>query len=396
MADEQTSPATPGGTNFVIRELTGDQRTIELVGRALPYRPIVFRGTQAVDKTWNGGNPVATMQVGGPQEDPSDFTGWWKDRFIKAFTPEGVAVQPDGAINLNGSPVATVKDGVDLLDDVRRKGQLLEVAWAHIVRRGVLESFEQKWHRVQDVEWAMHFEWQGQGEPDVPSVVSGRTSISDLASDMDTAVKAVQAAASPPDNLALDGDVLGQLQAGIAKLASDVDDLQAAVEAGIDAVSTPFDIARQVAAVLAGVVGHCDDILEQFWSTPPGLLLQAGLTDPSSLSSGEVLATDLYVSDLLVAVKGVQQLAVEQQQNVNQDTDPDLLDVFFAQAGTDLRYVSLSYYGTMDQWRDLAWYNDIDMSGSELEQGHIVYVPTLQVLQNPMASPPDPTTTGAA
>lgn len=389
MASGQDTDPNPGGTDFVIEELTGDQREIRLVGRALPYRPIELSGIQAGDKTWYPGNPIATPQIFGPQEDPSDFNGFWKDRFIKSFTPDGKSVRPEGAIMLNGSPVATVKDAIELLDDVRRKGQMLRLSWAHIVRQGWLQKFSQKWHRVQDCEWGMHFEFVSQGDAQMPTVLSARSSATDIASDFGDAVAAVQVAATPPDGMAIDSDALGALYAGIAKLAADVDALQSAVENSIDAVLTPFDVARQLSAVLSGAVGNCQDLLEQLWSTPPALLLQAGLQNPDSLGSGDVLAVDLWVNDTVSAVRTAQDLAIEQQQNVMVDDDPELLDVFFAQAGTDLRIVSTNYYGTPDNWRDLADYNDIDMGQSELDLGQVVYIPRIQILQRPLASPPD-------
>ena len=76
-----TGTVASDGSSFSIRELTGDQRSVILTGRGMPYRPLGFKGKQGLTITWLPGNPIATATVLGPQEDPSDVNGYWKDNF---------------------------------------------------------------------------------------------------------------------------------------------------------------------------------------------------------------------------------------------------------------------------------------------------------------------------
>lgn len=158
LGKDETGQATRG-PDFVIRELTGQQREIRLRGRALPYRPLEFSGSQRTKLTWYQGNPIATQQVLGPIEDVTTVQGMWKDRFMTGDAT-------NGGMLVNGDPaaIAGAAEAVALMNEVRIGGNAVLVNWGPEVRVGILRNFSAKWDREQDVAWSMEFEWSSRGK----------------------------------------------------------------------------------------------------------------------------------------------------------------------------------------------------------------------------------------
>lgn len=151
--------------SLIIQELTGEKRSLTLKQRSLPYTSVSWAGNMRTNTTWYQGNPVATQQVLGPEEEPTTLEGTWKDRFIRG-TVEQVGF---------GREVAFATDLVDFMTELRTAGQLLQVSWGPETRRGILVMFDPRYLRLQDIEWTAEFEWQGRGpvtprvpEPDAP------------------------------------------------------------------------------------------------------------------------------------------------------------------------------------------------------------------------------------
>ena len=65
-------------SSFSIMELSGDERWVTLIDRALPYRPLSLVTDQKVEVTWYPGNPHATASVLGAREAPTTIRGFWK------------------------------------------------------------------------------------------------------------------------------------------------------------------------------------------------------------------------------------------------------------------------------------------------------------------------------
>src|SRR5262245_12238919 len=139
---------------FTVQELSGDGRTLELTSRALPYRPFTLEGEHRVEVTWYPGNPVGTAQVLGAKETTTSINGWWKDRFLG-----DVDVSAPALASVDGTPITSARQLAETVDDIRRKGQLLEVVWNHLARRGFITSFRQTWHTIKDLEWEIEFTW---------------------------------------------------------------------------------------------------------------------------------------------------------------------------------------------------------------------------------------------
>ena len=115
MADQ--SYGTP--SSFIIREITGLQRVLELQGRAMPYRGLKVGGDMRAEVTWYPGSPVGSLQILGPKEGETTIHGTWKDRFIMpSANGAGAAYWDDGT----GGGVVQVHSG--RLEAMRRPAAL--------------------------------------------------------------------------------------------------------------------------------------------------------------------------------------------------------------------------------------------------------------------------------
>jgi hypothetical protein len=155
---------------FLIRELSGEGRTLKLVGSALPHRPASWKGSQRMVTTWYPGNAEeASQQVLGPQDDPSDFEGTWRRTLLGRL--------PASLLDKAGSETKLVHpmDLANVMDDFRRRGNRLRVTWAavdgtgqdrgKVVREGRLKEFTMSPERIDDIGWKAQFEWAGRGQP---------------------------------------------------------------------------------------------------------------------------------------------------------------------------------------------------------------------------------------
>jgi hypothetical protein len=166
--DSVLGDANPGAPALTIEELTGARRTIELRGRALPYRPVGWGGHMRTKNTWYQGNPVATQQVLGPELPDTVLEGQWKDRFMFGAEAAGEV----SAVLVNGSPteVRSAEAAVSLFYELLNSGNTLQVIWGPEVRVGILVDFVPKYQRLQDIEWRAEFEWSSRGEIEARAV----------------------------------------------------------------------------------------------------------------------------------------------------------------------------------------------------------------------------------
>ncbi len=117
-----------------------------------------------------------------------------------------------------------------------------------------------------------------------------------------------------------------------------------------------------------------NDIVQLIASTPARTINAS--FDVTDVPVGDVLASEVYVRSISTAAKSVRTQAAGQASTLTaQVSQQDLLAAFIAQAGTDLRDVSIAYYGTPDQWRALLQYNELP--SSQLKAGTMVLVPKI-------------------
>lgn len=396
---------------FQIEELSGQERLLILVGRALPYRPISFSGTQRMVKTWYPGSPVATVQVLGSQEDDTTIHGMWKDRFLGTVTTNGKIVpKPDAQVilvdeNANQQTLERAIDVVSTIDDFRRKGQLLRVTWGPEIRHGFIEQFVRDWDREQDVAWEIKFSWisiedpQGQQTvtPAISNLSDSKSNLLQVLTDINNARKTLTASLN---------EFNATLNSKINKLNSSIQDAFDTFDKTTETIIDPAVSALRLISTYHRINGDAQDsvttldsrvswgILSRFpGDTGPG----TSLPPADSLPLGTRITADKQTRRLRRALRQTQAEAISQQSITSKSILPDLIAVFTARAELDLRDVSSRYYGTPHEWQRIARYNKI--KGSSLLAGQTILVPRIQATTNTknptlQAQPPKAIETG--
>lgn len=378
-------------TTFQIKELTGDQRTLVLRDRALPYRPFELSGSQRNTIEWYPGSPIGTLQVYGSKEETTVCNGQWKDKFLAGSAGTapaevgradtigvqtliddiGQSIQAE-VIDSQARVLRTAIDLCTLVDDIRRKGQEIEVTWLNQVRRGIIERFTTRWETGHDVAWEIAFVWISQGESlsDI-AFKSDASDLADLPNKMQSLMDeefAAEAAVVPQagDRFA---DINGALQEAGAELQRLTDDLTDMVVQASATITAPGEAVRRAVGILDGLKLTAELWWEIACDTADGVSLD--LTE--LLSFGEVLAQRGELRERAGAANEMRNLAAREQAKLLSSLNADVIRVFQARDGQDLREVSLTFFGTPDEWRSLMLFNNL--TTSQLSAGQVVFVP---------------------
>jgi hypothetical protein len=377
------------GPAFTIQEVGG--QSIVLSGRALPYRPLKFQGTQQLEQTWYPGYDRATVQVLGPHEENTTINGMWKDRFL---AENGVGVfggvpSPRSAIVSAGQPIFSTIEAVTLFENLRRSGVQIDVSWGPVARRGYLRSFSHTWTTEHDCEWEMEFLWtsnesartvtppnEGRPRPILPQEAAAnvglefkaipiepswldkvRTSVSNLRGRMLDSLSAYSAGLQ---------DIQSTLRQMSGLIGSTVTESLALIN---QASSTGLDVlgvANSVGSTL-GSFRSIDEVAAQQWSA---ILGGAGVT-MATLNTGEpnptsILLTTYNQSEAQRLGRAQIRLLQELQAQIDASLEPVPDTFYVTRDGDNLRGISTLFYGTPDRWTEiqeknkelLAGYND--------------------------------------
>lgn len=366
-------------TAFVLQELPVDApgaRTVELFGRALPYRPMAVGGTMRAQTDWYPGNPVATVQILGPEEKPITVKGMWKDRFIRDTTSVNSAIAKVNGVQVEDSYALFV-----VIDEMRRQGRYIRLTWDLLIREGFIEEFVATFDRHEDIEWDLTFKVTSQGDTFAPAVISSATDLTSSVSSWYKIRNSIADAASKvPFQQALAfaqkiASVIGQVEDGIVA----VTDAVSAVSSEV-ALSVPSN-ARRMAGIAQGVQDSATTLVTLCGSQPPMTCFVVDRTP----TFGDYISAQTYLQSLSDIGRAARYLAAQQRQQFIAQVQPDLVGQFIARDGTDLRDVSKFYYGTPDQWRTLMLFNGFLTSA--LNAGDLVLVPKLgSIFTDPTSS----------
>lgn len=410
------------GGPFTIRELTGQMREVTLTDRALPYRPFTLTTTQRAEIGWLPGYAVATATILGAAEEPTTINGYWKDRFIGAIPgstgPQSPFSAARGALvsvsasltggfggqggstaapfSVDGKPVLTVQEAVDLFDDICRQGQLLAVVWETQARHGHLTKFEKRWHNTHDVEWDMTFEWTGRGDPVAAAVHATDVTAQDtralLEATLDDAIAVLGEAQAIARELT---DLLDSQLQKIADLVQQVGD---AVDSTGDAATAPLDTTRRMLGLLESIEGECVTAAEELESKPAiawhrlaqsatrvggtatyatarALGLETGSGGPARLTVAQRVDAYAFVGSMKSALRAVKYQALERRAAMARQVRSEIAGTFTARQGDDLRDAAFQFYGAVDEWRRIMLFNGL--LSSALTPGQAVRVPRI-------------------
>ena len=381
-------------TTFKIEEI-GDSPnetglySVDLRGRALPYKSFELTGTQRAEITFYQGNPVGSAQVMGPEEKPTTLHGMWKYKFIYGNQPgpasDGVAVVSDGgAVRAAADPMDLCK----VVDAIRKRGRLVKVTWDEIVREGILTQFVQKWQERQDVEWEMEFSWTSQGQSASPLGTSNMDAASSTVSTLQRAFDDFDSAMNDVNNYIYAAtDFMADVQAAITKIGSSITTVVNTASATVSyAEGTPNSVEQNLIGNCVSVEQACLNFYDTITSTPPfQTTWQPSTTTtptppPATSASTKALQFFLFKQAALSA-KAMARTARQQRQLLLRKVDPTLLTVVYAKSGQDLRAISLIVYGTSDQAQALKAYNRF--STSLIRPGTMVLCPQLTASTQP-------------
>lgn len=372
------SQSVDTGSAFEITELTGEGRAVSLLGRGLPYRPFTIKSLQRLELTWYPGNPVATSTILGAGLEPTTIHGYWKDKYIgNSIDSLTATANTNGnqvaAITLNKQQIATCRDAAKLFRSLVASGQLLEVRWDEIVRRGHLKDFQEDWHDTRDLEWTMSFDWISTGDDTGSPAFQTETTVGDTNNVLRAQNTALQRSAIPTFPIASTFNVA--MVGNLTTINNSV--MQGStVETNLASSSiSPFDSTRRMVAITGGVALQTQALIRFFSSQPPRTL-NVGVTNVSTMTLGQIVQAESYVRGVQRNAAKMRRTAVIRQILLAAQIESNLLAIYRARQNDDLRDVSRLYYGTTTQWRNLMYFNELSGSGG-LTGGELIMVPKL-------------------
>lgn len=386
MADQ--SYGTP--SSLLIREITGLQRVLELQGRAMPYRGFRVGGKMRAEFTAYPGSPVRSLQILGPEEDETPIHGEWKDRFIMPAAQGVGAAKWDDGTGAGVVQVANVKDLVKAMDSIRRGGQLVRVTWSGIARVGILAHFVATFENEHDAAWEGSFEWSSQDEALAPLIITATPNstgaISGAQGQMSkfaTALNNVSATiAAVQDKVEIAEGVVGGVLTKLNTINDAVfgmTDIANTVTVGGASVS---DSARAMIGGFNNISALASDLMSTMRAFAPADLFtlnQALPTAPGwpAPSVGTQLAAVAFQRSVIGIARDLRAQAAKASSDLEAQVgvSAPVIATIIGKQSSDLRKLSMQYYGTQDNWQKIASFNGL--SGGLIPPGKLLMVPRL-------------------
>lgn len=329
---------------------------LQLVGRALPFRPMKFGTGQRVQTTFYPGNPVGSQLTIGPKLKPSVFNGEWNDKYLG-----------------NGQAEALK----ELLETISEAGVSVEVTWPMAalggtteaptitgkptVRIGILDEFDWTYlYGIEDIAWEAHFDWRAKGGTSAQAPISAtgtlnpREGFADVAADLQLFKAMGQAFLESP----------GVASIGVPQAAQNAfNNVFAVVDSAVDAVI------QATSGVTSATLIPAAAAQQLITSCQSGAQACANMVD-------NLMAIDLLVLEVQDSALGLLRLVdplfdaahqadaaaetcCDNAVGIQQATIPDVIATVIAPAGTDLRDLALKFFGDADAWQAIAIANDI-------------------------------------
>lgn len=341
---------------FIIRELTGTQRSVQLNGRALPYRPVEFVGEQAHVQTWYPGNPVATIQVLGPREGALNIGGTWKTSKLVG----SVKLLGFDDIPSDGGTV-TAEDLVQVFHRLRIAGNALEVRWGPEVRRGVLYRFSPNYQRLEDIEWTAEFVWSQRGDQ-----LPARAARTENPAQTTTAAmnRLSDAAAAEPPSI--------------------VDQAREVVRTGVDAMRQGISTFTQTVVQIQSTANVASARFQQLQAITQEVVDTTRALRKGSLDLPytkllpiddvvQVLRVENWRRDVGANARRTGAQAVRGRDDVAARSVPGYLAIVTLRENQTLRHLALTFYGSADAWTVIADANGL--TGSTAPVGTVLRIP---------------------
>lgn len=371
--------------------------TLILTDRALPYMPLSISGKQRAEFNWYPGNPQATVQMLGPEEGTITLKGFWKDKFIQGTgAAQWVGSEVSelraalGTANTQGASVASVVELVKIVDNMRRMGRRIKLAWDRLIRYGHIVGFTQTWQTTHYCEWELEFAVVALEEPRIESSNPSQPNLGDVAvqasqwvGDLATAKESYKPSAIvvAPELQVWLNDFDKQCFTASAYISGAASYSAQLVQLGPNTARSVMASVLGVGTTAARSVGTVLDVaLTEVFAigsfTAAGVSLVTGETNEfreDSLPFGVQLGATSYQRQIRNATQSIAYSTAVSRWAMQQQLQDELKASFVAKQDTDLRDVSTQFYGTPDNWRDLLIYNGL--TSSKLTAGQLIWVP---------------------
>lgn len=368
--------------------------TLKLTQRALPYMPLAISGKQRAEFHWYPGNPQATVQMLGPEEQTITLKGFWKDKFIQGTSAAqfitAQVLTPTAATT--ASAVPDVAALVKIVDNMRRMGRRIQLQWDKLIRYGHIIGFTQTWHTPHYCEWELEFAVAALEEPRVVSSNATQPTLADAAVQAsewvngNTAAKeeykpAVTVLAPSFQKLLTDFDnecfkTSNWLSGGATLIAQGTALSSSVARSGMAALNVLTTTAQAYGNALDGALTEWFNIGTFVGAVSTGSIFALGESDQvreDALPFGVQLGATSYQRNVRQQVRSIAYSTAVTRWSIQRQLQDELKASFTAKQDMDLRDVSTQFYGTPDGWRDLLIYNGL--TSSRLTAGQLIWVP---------------------
>lgn len=373
-----------------IRELSGRQRSVELRGPGLPLQGANWGGEQRTITTWYAGNATeGTQQTLGPIEKQTTWDGVWRTTQMSK-TP---SVLNEGGSDILLFQAFTLRD---ILEDIFRLGSKLRVTWANkersLQREGRCIEWDFSYDRIDDIEWAMTWDWSGRGVRQQRAVSTRRNplqqdlqSLSLVALDV-TVIDQINTLASARRNVRLSADrfTLGQLEnlanapneiaRDFFRKAQQIVDRTKRIGELINTVrSLPFQLANQALDQANNAVSVANNFVDTISRRPAE-------QNSTRIKVSNLTRTASYFGQAttqaqLLARSG-RRLRTSVESSAKQERT--ILATHITRQGETLQSISRRYYGTTDQAPTIAQANRLPLNQTVLEARTLIIIPTIE------------------
>ena len=347
--------ALSSAPGFLIEELTGQQRSVALTGWALPRQNVGFGRRNRTKKRTYAGNPVATVQVLGPELDDSTIEGTWSDRYLPGQVFVAGFDQPD-----------TCEALVAVFDELTKSAQQIRVQWGSVVRFGVIASFEPTWIRLEDCAWSLEFTWTGEESQRVragPIEVEDddiRAAIVAMDDEVVLSPSTLQATAlSIGDSLATTDDRLTEVRRSVVGVLFALGDLRQRVDDQIQPALAVVSLVDTVRTTVGQVLVELEDIPYTYSTVYDSVV--------------DVLDVECWRRTVASRAGGVRGASMYKAIEVNRIPQPKNQTVVQVRTGQTLRSIAVDFYGDADAWERIADANNL--VSSQVAPGTRLVVP---------------------
>lgn len=391
--------AAASESTLVIKELTGQKRSVTLRGPSLPFQGAGWGGSLRTDTTWYPGNSAeGTTHVLVAVEKPSQWMGVWRLTMLNRVPAQ---------YSEGGSPQDVVHpaDLRDILEAIYRGGQRLRVEWQNrnrvLVREGRATDWDFDHERVEDIEWSVTFEWVSRGARQQKVATRRKSNVGSALDQM--AIELAKLA-----NVANVLETAGKFDPDKFNDFS-LDDLDNLLDVPTDLVANVAQVAKQI----TGVVVKVGDIAKKARAIPSAIANQAldvannavavvnQFNDDMSRRPPEANSASMKVSQLTKATEylagaqddadavgaAAQQLATQVRRQAEKQSDILAIHVVRggpsdqATRGEALANISQRYYQTVEYAAGIAVANNLPLNQTWVPVGTILIIPVVDVVK---------------